>query len=90
MGKKLTRSQLVKLLADALRQAEGCGHSLHFGDPPRQRYCPDTGRPYFTEPTLARLECPASKMQAIWSVWEQAEMLLIELSTTPDGKEVRS
>ncbi|KUL94366.1 hypothetical protein DK26_15275 [Bosea sp. WAO] len=84
MAEKLTKADALELMRQAVKATEGGGHSIHFGDPPRYRYDPNTGEPYLTDPTPARLECSPAKMRAIWSLWEKLPQIVAALENTDD------
>lgn len=84
MAEKLTKAEAIELMRKAIKDAEGSGHSLNFGKPPRIRYDSDTGEQYLTSHTPAHLECSDAKMRAIWSVWEKLPQIVAALEPRHD------
>lgn len=82
---ELTDAQALKLLRDAVKAADGYGHSLEYGKGYRQRYDPETGEPYAVDDNQAYLRCHNRKMRAIWDVWEALPKIITALE--PAGRQ---
>jgi len=85
MSGNLTKSQALKLLRGAIKQADGYGHSLEFGRGLRHRFDPETGEPVVISDDQAFLRCHNSKMRAIWDVWEKLPQIVAALSALEDS-----
>jgi hypothetical protein len=81
---ELTKAQALKMLRDAVKAAEGCGHSLEYGKGYRRRYDSETGEPYEVDDSQAILRCHNRKMRAIWDVWEAPPKIIVALE--PAGR----
>jgi hypothetical protein len=86
MAEKMTKADALELMRKAIKEAEGSGHSLQFGKPPRIKFDSDTGEQYLSSTTPAQLECSDAKMRAIWSVWEKLPQIVRALDEASHGR----